>query len=565
MLPAIQSHNLLIGIGAASESGMTKAHDTETRKFSAGRALLQTAMLFCLVCLGAVAFPLRGAESFAASEPVAPTVDEALARQCLKLAASKDKSAGSAAIAEKLRGLEHKERESLAVLVRKELGNKAADAIAVPPRGDLSAAWLCNFLDAKAETLAFDLAEEGRFVRWLEPGRRCRFRTFGKQELVVHVNASTLGYESLQKYLEAYSRVYLRKIPGSGDYYAASWRWLIKHRQPPPAPNPEGRYVPFLMDLGLPAIQSPYGGASTSATPFVRAFTERMRSPDRAARLEAYFRSVGLPALPEYVGILRQALVDGDALERLTALYALAAMTRHPDDIDAFLNAFPTDPELFSRFFYAEWDLSGTQNTGVANFLLLLVYERRTQERALPCLARLAYTNVCGPAEFLAPYREDPLVAEYMAGHKESLLARPPDDRTKELRPLTDWDEFMLPLIRSDNLLTAATAVLMEATSLCPEKSPEVLRLQGALFEPLVVRFFDRPRFVEIFPFTAKELADLLSVEKQVYRPPLKGVAAFLVTSGADRSQLQALLAYGRDFLEEYELQRLKSILKENN
>ena len=351
------------------------------------------------------------------------------------------------------------------------------------------------------------------------------------------------------------------QIPGSEDYYAAAWHGLIKNREAPSAPNPEGRDEPFLMKQTLPVIQSGYGGAGTSGAPFVRAFSERMQSPDQATRLEAYFRSVGLPELPEYVGILQQAQIAGDELERLTALYAMAVMTRRHEDIDAFLSAFPSDPALFYRFFDAEWELSGTHNTGVANFLLLLAYEPRTQGRALPCLARLAYTNVCGPAEFLTAYREDPLVAAYMAEHGESLLVRDPEYRIETQLPQTDWHAFMLSLMRNDDLLTATTALLMEARFLRPGKTPEVLRLQGTLFEPLVARIFDNPRFMDILPLTAKELPDLLSVEKQVYRPPLDGIADSLIGAGTDSPQLRALWHYGRDFLAVYELQRIEKIL----
>jgi hypothetical protein len=77
----------------------------------------------------------------------------------------------------------------------------------------------------------------------------------------------------------------------------------------------------------------------------------------------------------------------------------------------------------------------------------------------------------------------------------------------------------------------------------------------------VAAKTFDQSRLVTIFPLTAKELADLLSVEKQVYLPPLEGVASLLLNAEAGNPRLQALWSYGRDFLEAYELHRLKGIL----
>ncbi len=81
--------------------------------------------------------------------------------------------------------------------------------------------------------------------------------------------------------------------------------------------------------------------------PLARAFSELFQDADRITRLEACFLSVGLPERPEHVRILRQNLSTDDPLERIVTLYALAAMTRAPEDVDAFLAAFPVDPGLF--------------------------------------------------------------------------------------------------------------------------------------------------------------------------------------------------------------------------
>jgi hypothetical protein len=157
------------------------------------------------------------AETPATPESVTIAADGRLARECLSLAQNGDESARSSALTERLRGLGHPETARLAVLVREELGSKEAQAAAVPPQGDPHAAWLLNFLHAKSSTLAFDLAADGRFVRWIEPGKKYRFRHIGGGEIVVRIDGATLDYDSFKRWRNANSRIYLRKV-SDGDY-----------------------------------------------------------------------------------------------------------------------------------------------------------------------------------------------------------------------------------------------------------------------------------------------------------------------------------------------------------
>lgn len=69
-----------------------------------------------------------------------------------------------------------------------------------------------------------------------------------------------------------------------------------------------------------------------------------VQDADRITRLEACFLSVGLPERPEHVRILRQNLSTDDPLERIVTLYALAAMTRAPKDVDALSGCFSRGP-----------------------------------------------------------------------------------------------------------------------------------------------------------------------------------------------------------------------------
>lgn len=202
--------------------------------------------------------------SAAAENPILPApakvvvVDGDLARQCLARA-REGSEAGYSFIVECLRGLDRQDVERLAGLVREELGGQAAHAAAeIPPKGDLRAAWLLNLLHAESETLAFDLAEDGFFIQRIGPGKRYRFRTFGNEVLVVRMDDATLAAcKGCERDMKGASRLFLRKMPSGGEYYAVAWRWLIKARAAPPAPNPDGRHVPYLMNQHPPHVRSP--------------------------------------------------------------------------------------------------------------------------------------------------------------------------------------------------------------------------------------------------------------------------------------------------------------------
>jgi len=198
-------------------------------------------------------------------------VDRFLARQCLAQA-RRNSEAGDFRIDDLLYYVSYKDVARLTTLVQEELGTKAAgDAAAVPPRGDLRAAWLLNALSTYTDTLAFDLATDGRVIRRIGPGGRYLFREFGVgqaeikgrlargkdkgRELVLRMDASTEGLKNLLFYKKQegvwpYSRVYLRKIPGGKEYYVVVWDGLRLDSNDPPKPNPEGRHRPGLMSQG---------------------------------------------------------------------------------------------------------------------------------------------------------------------------------------------------------------------------------------------------------------------------------------------------------------------------
>lgn len=219
----------------------------------------KTTLSLCLLGLFALySFSAAAENSISPAPAKAVVVDRDLARQCLA-GARKGREAGYSSSIENVRGLGRQDIERLTVLVQEELGVQTAHAAAeIPPKGDLRAAWLLNFLHAESETLAFDLAEDGFFIRRIGPGKRYRFRTFGNEVLVVRMDDATLAAcEGCERDMKGASRLFLRKMPSGGEYYAVAWRWLIKARAEPPAPNPNGLHVPYLMNQHPPYGRSP--------------------------------------------------------------------------------------------------------------------------------------------------------------------------------------------------------------------------------------------------------------------------------------------------------------------
>lgn len=217
-------------------------------------------LLFCALFFYALYSTAMVAEDYASTPSTkAAIVNKALARECLAQSRKGDEAA-EPFMRLRLGGLDQRDIERLTGFVRDELGKKAvADAAAVPPRGNLDAAWLLNRLGAASESLVYDLAIDGDFTQRVGSGKRYRFLVFGKEELVVHMDAATVGYESNKQNMKAASRLYLRKMPGGKEYYVAVWIWLVKHHNSPPPPNPEGRRVPGLLNTRLlvPGAESP--------------------------------------------------------------------------------------------------------------------------------------------------------------------------------------------------------------------------------------------------------------------------------------------------------------------
>jgi len=371
-------------------------------------------------------------------------------------------------------------------------------------------------------------------------------------------------------------------------------------------------FIAFLWLSPWWAEQQPVG--TTSEEPgadLIRAFSELFQHPQLGTRLEAYFLSVGLPERKEHTKILRERLIEADPLERIVILYALAAMTRNPQDIDAFLNAFPHEPQLFFDLMEGEYLLSGTFNTGIADFLLLLAYEPRTREKALPLLARFV-CNTPGGLGTETKYYEDPLSGAYLAEHcREMVLDYALWD--PHAHSFEGWNEQICAktiafLMQHGDPISKVTAYLMASRMRMPDDVMKIRRhlreFPGdlGLPEDSVHRYLllslhddsDRRLFSDLLSSSPELIARILHAEKALYRPPLTGiinslhfqfqldtnVRRLLGVPGAEgqwahgefdeknRARLlvilDTVLQYGNDWLDPRDRERLMPYMEEN-
>lgn len=278
----------------------------------------------------------------------------------------------------------------------------------------------------------------------------------------------------------------------------------------------------------------PARAAQATDTSLAGAFSRLIEDTSLATRIQACFLVAGLPEAPELVDSLRRRSRDAtDEMEKVAVLYALAATTRDAGDCEAFLAAFPTEPQLFFDLMEAEWALArGTFNTGFADFLLLLAYEPATRQKALPHVARIA-CNMPGELESMGRYWKDPLVGPYARTHYESL--RLDDSGLKSLRELPESStcaDTLTAFLRNGSEAEKTTAWLMTGSRMgmsddlfkawkafgAREKGKEDIHACFLLLdwpddEAFVVRFVAEPELLQA----------ILRAEKGLYRPPLRG------------------------------------------
>lgn len=292
--------------------------------------------------------------------------------------------------------------------------------------------------------------------------------------------------------------------------------------------------VLWLVALLLSGAASPAEAQDSRDASVVRIFVELLESREPATRLEACFLAAGLPERPEVVRELRRRLADAPPLERVVTLYALAAMTRSAGDCDAFLDAFPTEPQLFFDLLDTEWNLVATFNTGLADFLLLLAYDPCTRQEALPHLGRLL-VNMPAGVEGRGELLLDPLVSGYLAGEGEHLkldgslwskAAAP------ELWRQGVVTEKILSLARSDAPEAGITAALLahrmflskeliQATDHVRQTLPE----SSLWREYFQVFYMDAADVDMLLAFDPEKFVALLRLERSLYCPPLRGIA----------------------------------------
>lgn len=270
-------------------------------------------------------------------------------------------------------------------------------------------------------------------------------------------------------------------------------------------------------------------------TSLAGAFARLLEDPSLSTRLQACFLVAGLPEAPELVDSLRRRSRDAtDAMERIAVLYALATTTRDAGDCEAFLAAFPTEPQLFFDLMEAEWALArGTFNTGFADFLLLLAYEPATRQKALPHVARIA-CNMPGELESMGRYWKDPLVGPYARKHYKSL--RLDDSGLKSLRDLPEPStcaDTLTAFLRhgSEAEKTAAwlmtgsrmgmsDAALYKAWKAFGEREEGKQDIHACF---LLSDWPDDEAFVARLAAEPELLQTILRAEKGLYHPPLQG------------------------------------------
>ena len=289
-----------------------------------------------------------------------------------------------------------------------------------------------------------------------------------------------------------------------------------------------------LVALLLAGAASPCAAQDSRDDPVARVFVALLESREPATRLEACFLVAGLPERPEVVRVLRRRLTDAAPLERVVTLYALAAMTRSAGDCDAFLDAFPTEPQLFFDLLDTEWNLVATFNMGLADFLLLLACEARTRQKALPHLGRLL-VNMPAGVEGRGELLLDPLVRGYLAGKAERLKLDGSLWRKSAAPDFSRQDvvtEKILSLACSDAPEAGITAALLvhrmylsreliQATDHVRQALPEY-SLWREYFQ---VFYMDTADVNMLLAFDPGRFVALLRLERSLYRPPLRGIA----------------------------------------
>lgn len=289
----------------------------------------------------------------------------------------------------------------------------------------------------------------------------------------------------------------------------------------------------ILLLSGLGAA-CPARAAQAADTSLAGAFSRLIEDTSLATRIQACFLVAGLPEAPELVDSLRRRSRDAtDEMERIAVLYALATTTRDAGDCEAFLAAFPTEPQLFFDLMEAEWALArGTFNTGFADFLLLLAYEPATRQKALPHVARIA-CNMPGELESMGRYWQDPLVGPYARKHYESL--RLDDSGLKSLRDLPEPStcaDTLTAFLRHGSEAEKTTAWLMTGSRMgMPDALHKAWKAFGEREEAkenihacfLLRDWPDDEAFIARLAAEPELLQTILRAEKGLYHPPLQG------------------------------------------
>jgi hypothetical protein len=342
-----------------------------------------------------------------------------------------------------------------------------------------------------------------------------------------------------------------------------------------------------LCAMATQAPQAPQAAQSAGkpGAELVQTMLSLYRDERQHVRMQALYLSAGLAPHQELVSELRERRTQADPAEKFAISYALAAMTYAPEDIKAFLQAFPGDGCTHYKAILYGWDFL-MLGTGLPRFLLMLAYENTYREQALQRF--MTVTAAWEPPLYAGGDvpRHDPLVGAYEDKHPD-VDWYPPDceeDLSKAWynRPNALLDPIR-KLLKSEDDISRISALLMAEFAFADENDVRqeefdiyakrtMTKNERILFDNVVKYNGEDEKswshYVSAFPESKKEILDLLEFEKNLYKMPGECIVSelmILVRNKKDSDaakKLTKVMQYGKKYLSKYLYEYAKIALK---
>lgn len=340
----------------------------------------------------------------------------------------------------------------------------------------------------------------------------------------------------------------------------------------------------------LPVISA---AAADSATPaeklkpgheLVQAFLQFYDHPDYQVRRQAYLLSGGLPPYAPLLKKLRQQRVRAPEGERGLIAFALAGMTREPEDIEDFLQSFPLKTCVYNKYFFAHgewvWLMYPMQY-----FLRDLAYEERWRDRA----AYRAWVLFLGPDNIhSAGPVNDPLLLAWRGGRPEEdfdlNFSRPCRQKKngRESNAIDDGeppDTLWKPMLRlaqsTDTATRVAARILLRYIDRFPHYDTEAEMTHSKRMPEGVTASPHEMLLMKMAPFPAaatespEELLALAAFEQATYRKLdmrfldglLRAMTEACMETGRMCPKLEILRQRGQSQLNARQMQMLETAL----